>query len=287
MTYDTWFETYMSLYKRGLRPKTRESYARLHALLSPLLGPLCLTVITPDDIQRALLAVEDATGSRQAQIAFAQLHAIFRRAVRSRHIDRSPVDAIDKPVHVTRKARTITGEDWAALLPELLSSPAFALVAFAGLRRGEVLGLRRGDIDFSTGMIHVERQRLRVAGRLVTCPPKSAAGDRFVPIAPELLPILHELTRSMLPCAPLFSCAPETLNHQWQRLQKRAAIREPYRLHDLRHTCITRLVLAGAIPRVVQYIAGHSSLEMTMAIYTHVGPIEAKTEFSRLSASLH
>lgn len=287
MTYDLWFESYMSLYKRGLRPKTRESYLRIHALLSPLIGQIGLTDITPDDIQRALLAVEDASGSRQAQIAYAQLHAIFRRAVRSRHIELSPVDAVDKPSHEAAKARAITGSDWDALLPALLGSPALALMAFAGLRRGEVLGLRRGDIDFAAGLIHVERQRLRVAGRMTTCPPKSSAGVRCVPIVPELLPILRDATRCMLPSAPVVSCAPETLQRRWKRAQELVAIREPYRLHDLRHTYVTRLVMAGVLPRVVQYVAGHSSLGLTMDVYAHIGPREAVSEFSRLKIKLH
>ena len=48
-----------------------------------------------------------------------------------------------------------------------------ALMAFGGLRRGETLALRRADVDFSAGVLHVCRQRVRVGGQLVTAPPKS------------------------------------------------------------------------------------------------------------------
>lgn len=287
MTYEQWYSQYLALYKRNLRPKTRESYARIHALISPSLGSLDLQEISPDDIQRALLAVEDAAGSRQAQIAYALLHAVFHRAVRSRHIDLSPMDAIDKPNHVATKARVITDEDWQTLRPIVCASPALALMAFAGLRRGEVLGLRRGDIDFDAGLIRIERQRVRVACKLITCPPKSSAGVRCVPIVPELLPILRLASCCLLPSAHLVCCAPETLNHRWRRAQLAASIAHPYRLHDLRHFYVTMLVSANVSPRIAQYVAGHSSMSLTMDIYTHIGAREAISEFSRRKLSLH
>jgi len=41
------------------------------------------------------------------------------------------------------------------------------------------------------------------------------------------------------------------------------------RLHDLRHTCVTLLLDSGAPPHIVQAIAGHSGIEVTMTIYAH------------------
>ena len=160
-------------------------------------------------------------------------------------------------------------------------------MAFAGLRRGETLALRRADVDFSAGMIHVCRQRVRVGGQIVTAPPKSAAGTRDVPISPELEPILREAVRFLLPNALIVPIAPETLAHKWRDAQRKAAIAEPYRLHDLRHTYATRLVLAGVNIRVLQYAIGHASYQLTMQTYTHIGASAAKSELSRVYASLH
>ena len=173
------------------------------------------------------------------------------------------------------------------LAPIISGDVAFALMAFAGLRRGETLALRRADVDFSAGMIHVCRQRVRVGGQLVTAPPKSAAGTRDVPIAPELEPILREAVRFLLPNALIVPIAPETLAHKWRDAQRKAAIVEPYRLHDLRHTYATRLVLAGVNIRVLQYAIGHASYQLTMQTYTHIGASAAKSELSRVYASLH
>lgn len=287
MNYAQWYQTYMSLYKRRLSDKTRESYARLDQLINPIIGVKPLEAITPDDIQAALVAAEDQAGSRQAQLVYTLLHAAFRRAVRSGHIRQSPVEAVDKPDHESKQGRAIEGANWQRLAPIISGDVAFALMAFGGLRRGETLALRRADVDFSAGVLHVCRQRVRVGGQLVTAPPKSAAGIRDVPISPELEPILREAVRFLLPNALIVPIAPETLAHKWRDAQCKAGITSPYRLHDLRHTYATRLVLAGVNIRVLQYAIGHADYQLTMKTYTHIGASAAKSELSRVYDSLH
>lgn len=287
MNYNEWHSLYLTLYKRNLKPKTSESYARLHALLSPILGALELASITPDHIQAAIVSIEDNAGSRQAQLAFTLLRASFARAVRSKHLQESPVDAIDKPKHHSAKGRAIRGTDWELLQPIILAQPAFALAAFAGLRRGELLGLLREDIDLAAGIIHVRRQLVRVGGRLVSSSPKSEAGIRDVPILPELLPVLQSTCRLLHPKARVVPIAPETLDHRWRAAQETAEIEHPYRLHDLRHTYATRLIAAGCNINAVQYLLGHSSYQLTADTYTHLDGFDAAQAVRRVFASLH
>lgn len=287
MTYAEWYSRYLRLYKQKISEKTRESYTRLHALAAPIISEKELEAITPDDIQAALIAAEETAGSRQAQLAYTLLHAVFRRAVRSGHIRQSPVEAVDKPAHEGKQGRAIEGADWQRLAPIISGDVAFALACFAGLRRGEVLGLRRGDIDLEAGLIRVERQRVRVKGQLVTAPPKSSAGVRIVPISPELAPILCKAVRNLLPAAYLVPISPETLGRRWSTAQKAAGIKTPYRIHDLRHTYATRLVLEGINLRVLQYVIGHADYQLTVSTYTHIGATAAKIELSRVYNSLH
>lgn len=287
MTYKQWYQEYLRLYKRKLAEKTQESYTRLNALISPIIGTKELEAITPDDIQTAIISAEETAGCRQAQLVYTLLHAAFRRAVRSGHIRQSPVEAVDKPDHEGKQGRAIEGADWQLLAPIIRESVAFSLACFAGLRRGEVLGLRRGDIDLEAGLIRIERQRVRVRGQLVTAPPKSSAGVRIVPISPELAPILTKAARYLLPAAYLVPISPETLGRQWNTAQKAAGIKAPYRFHDLRHTYATRLVLEGINLRVLQYVIGHADYQLTVSTYTHIGAAAAKIELSRVYNSLH
>ena len=284
MTYSDWFQLYLSLYKRRIKPKTRESYDRLQGLLVPILGALDLASVSPDHIQGALILIEDQAGSRQAQLAYTLLNGCFARAVRSEHIRKNPVDAIDKPTHHAAKGRAIKGADWLRLRPVILEDVAFALAAFAGLRRGELLALRREDVDFASGFIHVRRQLVRIKGQLIEQTPKSESGVRDVPIDAELLPILRAACRLLHPRARLVCAAPETINHRWRRLQLEEGIEQPYRLHDLRHTYATRLVAAGARLAVVQYALGHSSIKLTVDTYTHIDGADAAEDIKRIAS---
>lgn len=287
MTYKQWYQEYLRLYKRKLAEKTQESYTRLNALISPIIGTKELEAITPDDIQTAIISAEETAGCRQAQLVYTLLHAAFRRAVRSGHIRQSPVEAVDKPDHEGKQGPRHRGRDWQLLAPIIRESVAFSLACFAGLRRGEVLGLRRGDIDLEAGLIRIERQRVRVRGQLVTAPPKSSAGVRIVPISPELAPILTKAVRYLLPAAYLVPISPETLGRRWNTAQKAAGIKALYRFHDLRHTYATRLVLEGINLRVLQYVIGHADYQLTVSTYTHIGAAAAKIELSRVYNSLH
>lgn len=284
MTYSEWNPLYFALYKRKIKPKTRESYDRLNALLLPILGALELSAITPDHIQSALIRIEDLTGSRQSQLAFTLLRASLRRAVRSGHLAANPMDAVDKPEHHTEQGRAIKGEDWTRLYPAILDDMAFALAAFAGLRRGELLALRREDIDLDAGFIRIRRQLVRVKGQLIEQTPKSAAGQRDVWIMPELLPVLQSACRLLHPKTRLVSCAPETINHRWRRLQVEEGIAQPYRLHDLRHTYATRLIAAGCEMAAVQYSLGHSSIQLTLDTYSHVDGTDAAFAMQRIAS---
>lgn len=286
MTYEEWFALYLQLYKRSIRPKTRESYDRLHQLIMPILGAMQLDQITPDDVQLAILSVEDRAGSRQAQLAYALIHAVLRRACRSRRLQYNPADGVDRPEHDAQQGRAIEGEAWRILQPIIDDDLAFALMARAGLRRGELLGLRWGDVDLPLGVIHVRRQLVRVDGQLKEQPTKSSAGLRDVPIEPRLMAEIRRCYR-LAPNHRIVSCAPETLARRWKRAQEAAGIQQPYRLHDLRHTYATNMLLAGCKPRVLQYMIGHSSLDLTMTTYAHVGAMAAVEEVNRIAGFLH
>lgn len=291
MVFGVWFADYLRLYKRALKPRTLEEYNRLYRVhIAPDLADVELAALTPEHVQRVLIGAEERSGQRSAQAVHALLRACLRRAVRSRLLVWSPVDAVDRPQHTPQQGAALTNADYAAALPLVLEDVGLSLALLAGLRRSEIAGLQWGDVDLRGRQLHVCRIRHRVGGQLVTGSPKSAAGERVVPIAPELLPVLRRAYRLPL-SAWVCPCAPEAHDRRWQRMQQRdLALSRRYRLHDLRHTCITRLLLAGAVPRVVQYIAGHSSLELTMQVYTHVTPADALRELDRvatLCASLH
>lgn len=286
---ELWLETYK---KRKIRPKTMESYRRvLDAYILPALGDIPLEALTPEDCQMTINRVIDKGYTRQSQIVYTLLRAAFARAVKSRRLPDSPMESIDKPDHEKQHGRAMTAADQAAVLAVADSCrywPGIALMLYAGLRRGEVVALTWGDIDLRAGVIHVQRCAVRVAGELRIGPTKSDAGDRIIPISHALLPILRA-AHHRTPWGRVCGCAPETLGHNWRRLQQRAGIARPYTLHDLRHTCATAWVGRGMILKSAQYLLGHATLALTADLYAHADLDRISADFARIDAlaSLH
>lgn len=281
MTYEEWYAQYLQLYKRKLAPKTRESYDQVTRLyILPAVAAADLREITPEHVQLAINAAADH-GGRQAQVVYSVMHAVMRRAYRSRLIEWNPVDAIDKPDHEQEQGKALSAADLDEAEPPILDDLALSLALCAGLRRGEICGLQWGDVDLKTGTLHVRRQRCRASGDLITKTPKSRAGVRDIPIDARLLPQLKAAYR-LTPSAWVVDIMPEAITRRWAKMQKALHLSEHYRLHDLRHTYGSRLVLDGVNLRVVQYLMGHSKIDVTMRVYSHCRASDAQKELKRV-----
>jgi integrase len=158
---------------------------------------------------------------------------------------------------------------------------AMALLAgLGGLRQGELMALRRGDLDLDLdlGLVHVRRKRQRLASGAVTeHAPKSAAGRWTVVLPEPLVEVLcWHLSRFVQsgPNAYVFTSEAgipigrsNFRNRVWLLSCKACGLGD-LRFHDLRHTAGT-LVEGGADIRYVSEMLGHAKLEST-ALYTRV-----------------
>ncbi len=146
--------------------------------------------------------------------------------------------------------------------------PIALLCSWCAMRIGEVLELRRKDLDLKRGVVRVERAVARVAGRAVVGAPKSAAGRRVVTIPPHVVPALQSHLDSYVargPNALLFPARdghshlqPTVFNDAFRRA-RRAAGRDDLRVHDLRHTGATLAAMTGATLAELQQRLGHST----------------------------
>ena len=281
MLYRDWYSQYLQVYKRKLAPKTRESYDQVTRLyILPAVADLQLEEIAPEHVQLAINAAADR-GGRQAQVVFSVFHAVMRRAYRSRLISWNPVDAIDKPEHEQEQGKALSAADLLISEPLIREDLSLSLALYAGLRRGEICGLQWGDVDLKAGVLRIRRQRCRAGGELITKTPKSRSGVRDIPIDPQLLPQLKAAFR-LRPSAWVVDVMPEQITRRWNNMQRNVPMSEHYRLHDLRHTYGSRLVLDGVNLRVVQYLMGHSKIDITMRVYSHCRASDAQKELQRV-----
>jgi len=162
-------------------------------------------------------------------------------------------------------------------------------LALAGLRRGEIAGLRWDDVDLGQRTVRIGKTRVDVGGRaLDQHDPKTASAGRVLPIPDALLSELaaakarHSAERLALGEAyaglGYVICNeagepyhPSTLSTMWQAAIKNLDVPQ-VRLHDARHTCATLMHLQGVPIALVAAWLGHADVSFTLRTYVHAQP---------------
>lgn len=233
------------------------------------------------------------------------LHRAFKDAVRWQAVARNPVEASDPPAPGDQKVMSIwTPAQLNAFLEvarEHRHSALWWVIATTGMRRGEGLGLKWGDVDWERGTVTIKRALIASdEGNRTWSTPKSAAGFRTVVLDEETLAVLraHRARQNeeklllgagyrdedLITCqADGSTIGPTRITEQFGRLLRKAGL--PHiRLHDLRHTQATHALEAGINPRVVQERLGHSHVSVTLGIYSHVDTTMQQDASDRLAA---
>jgi integrase len=143
---------------------------------------------------------------------------------------------------------------------------AVLLAAWCGLRRGEVLGLRREDVDLTAGVVTVRRNcvELLANGAAFDAEPKTDAGKRTVTIPPHVLPILAEHMTSWSGRDRVFvgrdgrPMRGDAIRQAFGRAGRKAGM-PGFRFHDLRHTGQTLAAATGATTKDLMRRLGHAS----------------------------
>lgn len=279
--------------KGSVRPNTYAGYERtlrLHVI--PNLGKIRLARLAPQDL--ALLyrkLQEGGLSPRSVQLTHAVLHRALDQALRWNLVARNPADLVDIPRVQREEVRALSSEQCQALLKGSQGDPLHALFAVAvlgGLRSGELLGLKWEDVDFERGTVHVRRQLTRTDGGFVFSEPKTTKGRRSVTLPTMAMQALrqHRATQAearlkavawedngLVFCTHLGTPLERQNVHRrhWKPLLERLELPD-IRFHDLRHSSATLLLKLGEHPKVVQERLGHSTIGVTMDIYSHVMP---------------
>lgn len=221
------------------------------------------------------------------------IHRALKDSVRWGRLARNPADAADPP----RGGPKSDGvHSWgAATLRQFLSASSgdrlhalWVLLATTGMRRGEALGLRWSDVDLDAGRLRVVQTIIQVRSKVTVGEPKTARGRRPIALDAGTVAVLREhrkraLEERML-VGPDFddhglvfhqpdgSCLkPDAVSAAFVRRVRKAKL-PPLTLKGLRHTWATLALEHGVHPRVVQERLGHSTIAITLGIYSHVTP---------------
>lgn len=259
--------------RHDLAERTVELYGwLLRRHIGPTFGDRPLDQITPVEV-RAWHAESARRHPTTAAKAYRLLSSILRTAVADELLRRNPCQvrgaAVEKAPE--RPVATIAEVDElaAAMPPEL--PIAVLLAAWCQLRRGEVRGLRRRDIDLEGGTLQVSLTKTTaMSGRSIVKEPKTQAGRRMVAIPPHILEMVARHLGAhvgALPDDAVANVSNGSLSTAWDRARSTLG-RPDLRFHDLRHSGLTWSAATGASLAELMRRAGHASQAAAMR-YQH------------------
>ena len=286
-----YMQSWLISVKSSVRPRTYESYDLNVRRLTPLIGKRRLNQLTPAVVESGYAELAASGLSNRSIVqAHTVLHNSMKKALQWGLVGRNPTEAAYVPRALRKEMQTLSEEEvrllFAATANDELAA-LWVLLTTTGLRLGEALGLKWSDIDFGNDRLVVRRalQRQRENG-LAFVEPKTAKSRRTVYFPSGTGDSLREHRKAQLEARlvagqlrddnDLIFCRPDgrplepgNVTHRFQRLLKQAGLKH-VRLHDLRHTAASLHLARGENPKVVQEMLGHSTIAVTMDIYSHV-----------------
>ena len=255
--------------RHNLRPRTSELYrGLLDRQILPSLGDTALSDLRPSTIRTwhaATAGQHPSTGAK----AYRLLSTILKTAVGDEIIVKSPCRVEGAGVEHPSEWPTISlaeAEALANAMPERMRA-AVQIATWCGLRRGEVLALRRKDVNELHREIRVERAADHSAGSPTFGPPKTVAGIRTVAYPSSISAALHDHLEKYVgvePDALLFTGEKggpmrlSALYAAWEEA-RRGIGRPDLHLHDLRHASATWAAVVGATTKELMARLGHAS----------------------------
>ena len=246
--------------------ETCERNLRLH--LAPL-GDIPLRALTSLVVREwYAVSMKGSGGKTSIMQSYRLLRAVMSTAVRDGAIvsnpcripgagsDRAKERPVASPAEVVTLVEAITPRYRAAVL----------MAAWCGLRRGELLGLMRADVDLEAGTVTVRRNRVELLESPVAfdADPKTDAGKRTVSIPPHVLPVLAAHLQTWAGAERVFvgrdgtPMRGDAMRQAFNRARSKVGM-PGFRFHDLRHTGQTLAASTGATTKDLMRRLGHAS----------------------------
>ena len=199
---------------------------------------------------------------------------IFDFAICAELIEKNPMAKVPRPREEVKKVDALTKAQVAKFLdaikwksPSLEFRTKMFLLISTGVRRGELLGLKWEDIDFSGGYLQLKREIVKTSeNHCLETTLKSKSSYRKIMLTPNALELLHNLHITNKGEWVFRNRYPDTLTHDVKKFMAVNGLGD-FSPHDLRHSCATYLIQSGADVKTVQALLGHSNPAITLKYY--------------------
>ena len=289
-TVAEWAERWFRIYKANASDTQKAHYAaKLNHDILPFIGHIPVRDIRASHLQELLNSYAGGKVGTVQKIKIA-VRQLFNDAELEGLIEKNPARRLELPSLTEKTRRPLTEYERAVVYNVAQSHKCGVFVLtmlFCGLRRGEAIALRIGDIDFKNSRININKS-LKLTGNIgIEKDTKSKAGLREVPIPDILLPFLVACCENKVAEDLLFPksdgkhATQQTCRWWWKSFLRQchiAAGAEVYRNkvlletspfsneitpHYMRHTYATDLYAAGVDEKAQKEFLGHSSADVT------------------------
>ncbi len=309
ITVEAWSDIWEANYKAHIREVTRKTYKNYIRHVNEAIGTMKINNVKPMHIMMMVSKMQEKGYAASTIRSFKTVvHDLFQKAVENELVQRNPVIGItvrDDDHNLKNKALSI--HEQKIFMQSVESShyrELFGFMLSTGLRISETLGLRWSDIDFDEKQMKIQRNLVSVKRdghyHYEVGPTKSKSSRRVIPLTEQAINFLHDqkskelnkkgmgnlyedlvfLTRSGK--TPSFVNINKILKSKVQSLNKQGVEIQHISTHILRHSFATRCYESGMSLKAISKILGHSRIETTADIYTHVLPQNAISEMEKL-----
>jgi integrase len=296
---DAYLDEWLASQENRLRPSTHHSYEMAAARLKRHLGRYKLQALTPLQIEKFYADLLDhghRSGEGLSAKTVKNTHVVLRKAIADAErlglVPRNAAAAARGPTVHRPELSTWSSDQlktFTKAAQESRMRNAFTILASTGMRRGEALGLRWSDVDFDSSQLAIVQTVSTVNGKVVVGQPKTSGSRRTVYVHDTTIRALRQQRQlqaeERLAAGPAWDASndlvfrnltggpvnPDWFSRHFDQLVAEAGVPR-IRLHDLRHTNATLSLKAGVHPKVVSERLGHSTIAITLDLYSHVTP---------------
>ena len=287
--HNTWFP--ICICDGEHKPTTVAFNKHISNVIADYFSGKAIQTISGTDIQKYLIYLRTTYKTAQGKPLapktirhhYATLANIFSFAIKQEIITKNPMDKVDCPKAQKKKVDAFTEEQARSFFGYLDECPMdfrcmLNLLITTGMRRGELMGLQWGDIDFDDCVISVNRNVTYTPDSgIVVSTPKTECSVRQIPVMPSVAAVLMEYRNGtekwkmndfLFPKDgnPDLARDPNSITRRVKRFMKLHDLPD-MSPHDLRHSCATLLLSNGADIKSVQEILGHSNASTTLNFY--------------------
>lgn len=310
LTLDQYFTEWLTGKRNGTKGNTLKTYkSYYYKHISPRIGSRKVQQIERREVLNLQRDVSKSLAPTTCNGVLRTLKVVLNDAVHDDIILKSPAEGI-KALKETEKAtetyhRALTEQEQKDFMQEMAKDYYYEFVSFllcTGMRTGEAAALVWSDIDYKQNVIHITKTvTFNEDGTMGIGSPKSEAGKRDIPLNDTIKGVLAGQRKKLGNILPMNDnrifvsvYAGTVHNHAVNRaisgalarLEKQGKPMEHFTAHALRDTFATRYIEQGGSPQTLKTILGHSSLAMTMDLYSHVLPNTKQKEMDNLKIVL-